>query len=174
MKHVKLFEAFINEAKFTNYSNNELMGYIRELSKQRDDAASKGQTTLLNSLHKDIEKAQKELDKRSKKLKGLSRTDESTINEGKVTKSDFDKVVKVLSKSKYPFTVMLVTKWNEIDIVIGYDAPDDISDDIGQRLSKAKLNWGGSSGISISGDSSNYSRREYDEIARINGGHRDY
>jgi len=99
---------------------------------------------------------------------------EQFVNETKVDKKYFDKVVKVLSKSKYPFTVMLVTKWNEIDIVIGYDAPDDISDDIDQRLTKAKLNWGGSSGISISGDSSNYSRREYDEIARINGGHRDY
>lgn len=99
---------------------------------------------------------------------------EQFVNETKVDKKYFDKVVKVLSKSKYPFTVMLVTKWNEIDIVIGYDAPDAISDDIDQRLTKAKLTWGGSSGISISGDSSNYSRREYDEIARINGGHRDY
>ena len=99
---------------------------------------------------------------------------EQFVNEAKVDKKYFDKVVKVLSKSKYPFTIMLVTKWDEIDIVIGYDAPDAISDDIDQRLTKAKLTWGGSSGISISGDSSNYSRREYDEIARINGGHRDY
>lgn len=96
------------------------------------------------------------------------------INEAKVDKKYFDKVVKVLSKSKYPFTIMLVSKWNEIDIVIGYDAPDHISDDIDQKLSKAKLSWGGNSGITISGDSSNYSRREYDDIARINGGHKDY
>jgi len=81
-------EAFVNEAKFTNYSNNELMGYIKELSKQRADAASKGQTTLLNSIHKDIEKAQKELDKRSKKLKSLSRTDEAIINEGITSETD--------------------------------------------------------------------------------------
>jgi len=99
---------------------------------------------------------------------------EQFVNEAKVDKKYFDKVVKVLSKSKYPFTMMLVTKWNEVDIVIGQDAPDDIIDDISQRLHKAKLNWGGGSGITISGDSSNYSRREYDEITRINGGHRDY
>ena len=39
---------------------------------------------------------------------------EQFINEAKVDKKYFDKVVKVLSKSKYPFTIMLVTKWNEI------------------------------------------------------------
>jgi hypothetical protein len=99
---------------------------------------------------------------------------EGALTESKVDKKYFDKVVKILNKSKYPFTVMLVTKWNEIDIVIGYDAPDEIVDDIDQKLSKAKLTYGGSSGISISGDSSSFSRREYDEIARINGGHKNY
>ena len=49
----------------------------------------------------------------------------------KVTKEDFDKVVKVLSKSKYPMTIMLVPKWDEIDILLGQDAPDQIVDDIG-------------------------------------------
>lgn len=92
----------------------------------------------------------------------------------KVTKEDFDKVVKVLSKSKYPMTIMLVPKWDEIDIVIGQDAPDQIVDDIGQRLDSIGLNWGGSSGISISGASSNYDRREYSDIFRVNGGHKDY
>jgi len=171
MKHVKLYEDFLNEAKFTNYSNNELMGYIRELSKQRADAASKGQTTLLNSLHKDIEKAQKELDKRSKKLKGLSRTDESTINEGKLTKSDFDKVVKAVEKSKQRATVLFVPKWNEIEIIVGWNAPDSITDAIYPHLDKLKY---GSNDVIIAGDSSNLSRREYDQIARVNGGHKDY
>ena len=92
----------------------------------------------------------------------------------KVTKEDFDKVVKVLSKSKYPMTIMLVPKWDEIDIVIGQDAPDQIVDDIGQRLDSIGLNWGGSSGISISGASSNYDRREYSDIFRVKGGHKDY
>jgi len=92
----------------------------------------------------------------------------------KVTKEDFDKVVKVLSKSKYPMTIMLVPKWDEIDILIGQDAPDQIVDDIGEKLDSIGLNWGGSSGISISGASSNYDRREYSDIFRVKGGHKDY
>lgn len=96
------------------------------------------------------------------------------LNENKVTKEDFDKVVKILSKSKYPFTIMLVPKWDEIDIITGQDSPDEISDDISQRLDSAGLNWGGNSGITISGDSSNYSRREYSDIFKVNGGHKDY
>ena len=99
---------------------------------------------------------------------------EQFVNEAKVDKKYFDKVVKILSKSKYPFTVMLVTKWNEIDIIIGSDAPDYIAEDIDEKLMKAGMTYGGSSGISISGDSSSYSRREYDEITRINGGHKSY
>lgn len=99
---------------------------------------------------------------------------EDFIKESKVTEKDFDKVVKVLKKSKHPLTVMFVAKWNEIEIIIGWDAPDAISDDVIQMLDKAGMDWGGNSGISISGDSSVYSRREYDSIERINGGHRDY
>ena len=97
-----------------------------------------------------------------------------SLNENKVTKEDFDKVVKVLSKSKYPFTIMLVPKWGEIDIITGQDSPDEIVDDISQRLDSVGLNWGGNSGITISGDSSNYSRREYSDIFKVNGGHKDY
>ena len=69
---------------------------------------------------------------------------------------------------------MLVPKWDEIDIITGQDSPDEIVDDISQRLDSAGLNWGGNSGITISGDSSNYSRREYSDIFRVNGGHKDY
>jgi len=69
---------------------------------------------------------------------------------------------------------MFVPKWDEIDIITGQDSPDEITDDIGQRLDSAGLNWGGNSGITISGDSSNYSRREYSDIFRVNGGHKDY
>ena len=97
-----------------------------------------------------------------------------SLNENKVTKEDFNKVVQILGKSKYPFTIMLVPKWDEIDIITGQDSPDEIVDDIGQRLDSAGLNWGGNSGITISGDSSNYSRREYSDIFRVNGGHKDY
>ena len=107
-------------------------------------------------------------------LKKIQEFFSKPLNENKITKEDFDKVVKILSKSKYPFTIMLVPKWDEIDIITGYDSPDEIVDDIGQRLDSADLNWGGNSGITISGDSSNYSRREYSDIFRVNGGHKDY
>ena len=64
---------------------------------------------------------------------------EEFVNEAKVTKKDFDKVVKLLSKSKHPFTIMFVPKWDEVEIIVGQDAPDPIIDDINQRLSKAGL-----------------------------------
>ena len=116
------------------------------------------------------------LDKREAReiLANWMRSFGESLNENKVTKEDFDKVVKILSKSKYPFTIMLVPKWDEIDIITGQDSPDEISDDISQRLDSAGLNWGGNSGITISGDSSNYSRREYSDIFKVNGGHQDY
>ena len=65
----------INEAKFTDYSNNELAAYAKELSKQRADAASKGQNDLVSGINKEIEAAVKELKKRAEKIKGLTRTD---------------------------------------------------------------------------------------------------
>jgi len=116
------------------------------------------------------------LDKREAReiLANWMRSFGESLNENKVTKEDFDKVVKILSKSKYPFTIMLVPKWDEIDIITGQDSPDEIVDDIGQRLDSSGLNWGGNSGITISGDSSNYSRREYSDIFKVNGGHQDY
>lgn len=97
---------------------------------------------------------------------------EEFLNEGsKVNKKDFDKVVDAVKASDQPATVMLVTKWNEIEIIVGMDAPDEISREIWNALDK----WGISgNAISISGDSSSYSRREYDEIASVNGGHKDY
>ena len=107
-------------------------------------------------------------------LKQIQEFFSKPLEENKVTKEDFNKVVKVLSASKYPFTIMLVPKWDEIDIITGQDSPDEIVDDISQRLDSAGLNWGGNSGITISGDSSNYSRREYSDIFRVNGGHKDY
>ena len=35
----------------------------------------------------------------------------------KVDKKDFDKVVAAVKKADQPATVMLVTKWNEIEII---------------------------------------------------------
>lgn len=97
---------------------------------------------------------------------------EAFINEGaKLTKKDFDAVVKAVEKSKQRATVMFVPKWNEIEIIIGWNAPDSITDAIWQHTDKLGLS---SNQLSISGDSSTLSRKEYDEIARVNGGHRDY
>lgn len=95
---------------------------------------------------------------------------EEHINESKLTKNDFDKVVKAVEKSKQPVTVLLNTKWDEIEIIVGWNAPDSITDKIWPHTDKLSFN----NKISISGDSSTLSRREYDEIARINGGHKDY
>lgn len=97
---------------------------------------------------------------------------EEFVNESNVTKKDFDKVVKLLKKSKHSFTIMFVPKWDEIEIIVGHNAPDPIIDDINQMLSKAGLY--NSRGIIMAGDSSSYSRREYEAIERINGGHKDY
>lgn len=97
---------------------------------------------------------------------------EAFVNESKVTKKDFDKVVKVLKKSKHPFTIMFIPKWDEIEVIVGQDAPDVIYEDINELLFKAglynKIN------IVIAGDSSNYLRREYESIEKINGGHKNY
>ena len=95
---------------------------------------------------------------------------EAFVNEAKLTKSDFDKVVKAVEKSKQRATVLFVPKWDEIEIIVGFNAPDSITDEIYPQLDKLKLG----NDVIIAGDSSNLSRREYDQIARVNGGHRDY
>ena len=74
-KALELYRSNLNEAKFTDYSNNELAAYAKELSKQRADAASKGQSDLVSGINKEIEAAVKELKKRAEKIKGLTRTD---------------------------------------------------------------------------------------------------
>jgi hypothetical protein len=74
-KALELYRSNLNEAKFTDYSNNELAAYAKELSKQRADTASKGQSDLVSGINKEIEAAVKELKKRAEKIKGLIRTD---------------------------------------------------------------------------------------------------
>jgi hypothetical protein len=77
------------EKSFADYDNKELAAYARELSKQRADAASKGQSDLLGGINKEIEAATRELKKRSQKIKSLTRTDvneqadEESVNENK-------------------------------------------------------------------------------------------
>ena len=95
---------------------------------------------------------------------------EDFLNEGKLTKNDFDKVVKAVEKSKQRATVLFVPKWNEIEIIVGWNAPDSITDEIYPELDKLKFG----NDVIIAGDSSNLSRREYEEIARVNGGHKNY
>lgn len=93
---------------------------------------------------------------------------EDFINEAsKVDKKDFDKVVAAVKKANQPATVMFVPKWNDIEIIVG-DAPDSVSRAISDELYKL-----GDLGrrVSISADSSSYSRKEYEAIERINGGH---
>ena len=53
----------IKEGEGIAKSTEELKSHIEALSKARAQAASKGQTTLLNSYHKEISKAQKQLEK---------------------------------------------------------------------------------------------------------------
>jgi len=65
------WEDRVNESKFTDYDNNELYAYVKNNPKDKE--------------------ASKELSKRSKKLKNLSRTDEAatTPEDSKVTVDDF-------------------------------------------------------------------------------------
>ena len=53
----------INKSEGTAKSAGELKSHIEALSKARAQAASKGQTTLIISYHKEISKAQKQLKK---------------------------------------------------------------------------------------------------------------
>ena len=65
MKKVKLYEDYFNEAKFTEYDNNELAAYVKNNPKDKEAA--------------------KELHKRAQHIKALSRTDESSILENDAT-----------------------------------------------------------------------------------------
>lgn len=93
---------------------------------------------------------------------------EQFVNEAsKVDKKDFDKVVAAVKKANKPATVLFTPKWNEIEILIG-DAPESTSRAISDQIDKLGY---GSNTVTIAADSSSYSRREYDAIERINGGH---
>ena len=92
-------------------------------------------------------------------------------NSNPVTIEDFNKVVAAVKASNQPATVMFVPKWNEIEIIVGQEAPDPLIDAIHNEVSKLGLDR---NAVSMAGDSSSYSRREYEAIERINGGHKDY
>ena len=92
---------------------------------------------------------------------------------GKIDIEDFNKVVQAIQQTNYPVTVMLTSMFgNEIEIIVGMDAPDPLIDAISDIMDD--LGYNSSRDYSIAGDSSTLSRRQYDEIRRINGGHKDY
>ena len=84
---------------------------------------------------------------------------------------DFAKVVQAVTKTGHPATVLLVPKWNEIEIITGMNAPDDMLFDLSNAVDSLGY---GRNDIIIAADSSNLSRREYSDIRRVNGGHKDY
>lgn len=94
------------------------------------------------------------------------------LEEGKqLDKSDFAKVVKAVEQTGHPVTVLLIPKFNEIEVITGMETPDNILRDLSNAVDSLGY---GRDDIIIAGDSSNLSRREYSDIFRVNGGHKDY
>jgi hypothetical protein len=89
----------------------------------------------------------------------------------KLDNTDFTKVVKAVEQTGHPVTVLFVPKFNEIEVITGNDAPDDMIRDLSNAVDSLGY---GRNDIFIAGDSSNLSRREYSDIFRVNGGHQDY
>ena len=179
MKHVKLFESFVNEGKKPTVEVS--VRHAKEAGEAFRDAYSKmGKMTSTNTFQfKNAEDAEEfaeylvdyiEIPEDEIEGHNLDESVEGSINEGKLTTKDFDKVVKAVEKSKQRATVLLNTKWDEIEVIIGFNAPDSITNTIWSHTDKLSFN----NKIAISGDSSTLSRREYDEIAKVNGGHKDY
>ncbi len=84
---------------------------------------------------------------------------------------DFAKIVQAVERTGHPVTVLLVPKFNEIEIITGMNAPDDMLRDLSNAVDALGY---GRNDIFIAGDSSNLSRREYSDIRRVNGGAKDY
>jgi hypothetical protein len=94
------------------------------------------------------------------------------LEEGKqLDTTDFNKVVKAVEQTGHPVTVLFVPKFNEIEVLTGMDAPDDMIRDLSNAVDSLGYSR---NDIIIAGDSSNLSRREYSDIFRVNGGHQDY
>ena len=86
---IKETSTVTNEGK----SAKELETHIAALSKARAQAASSGKTTLLNSLHRDISKAQKELKKLSTKVEE-KRPDYPDVDNDGDTEESMEKALK--------------------------------------------------------------------------------
>jgi hypothetical protein len=97
---------------------------------------------------------------------------ERGLEEGKqLDQVDFAKVVKAVEQTGHPVTVLLVPKFNEIEVITGMNTPDDMLRDLSNAVDALGY---GRNDIIIAGDSSNLSRREYSDIRRVNGGAKDY
>jgi hypothetical protein len=105
-------------------------------------------------------------------LKQIQEFFSKPLEEGKqLDQVDFAKVVKAVEQTGHPVTVLLVPKWNEIEVLTGMNAPDNIIRDLSNAIDSLGY---GRNDIIIAGDSSNLSRREYSDIRRVNGGAKDY
>jgi hypothetical protein len=105
-------------------------------------------------------------------LKKIQEFFSKPLEEGKqLDNIDFTKVVKAVEQTGHPVTVLLIPKFNEIEVLTGMDAPDDMIRDLSNAVDSLGY---GRNDIIIAGDSSNLSRREYSDIFRVNGGHQDY
>jgi hypothetical protein len=105
-------------------------------------------------------------------LKKIQEFFSKPLEEGKqLDQVDFAKVVKAVEQTGHPVTVLLVPKFNEIEVLTGTNAPDDMLFDLSNAVDALGY---GRNNIFIAGDSSNLSRREYSDIRRVNGGAKDY
>jgi len=105
-------------------------------------------------------------------LKKIQEFFSKPLEEGKqLDQVDFAKVVKAVEQTGHPVTVLLVPKFNEIEVLTGMNAPDDMLRDLSNAVDSLGY---GRDDIIIAGDSSNLSRREYSDIRRVNGGAKDY
>ena len=105
-------------------------------------------------------------------LKQIQEFFSKPLEEGKqLDQVDFAKVVQAVTKTGHPVTVLLVPKFNEIEVITGMNAPDDVLFDLSNAVDSLGY---GNDGIIIAGDSSNLSRREYSDIRKVNGGAKDY
>ena len=105
-------------------------------------------------------------------LKKIQEFFSKPLEEGKqLDIEDFAKVVQAVTKTGHPVTVLLTPKFNEIEVLTGMNAPDDMLFDLSNAVDSLGY---GRNDIIIEADSSNLSRREYSDIRRVNGGHKDY
>lgn len=95
------------QAEGTAKSAEELKSHIEALSKARAQAASKGQTTLLNSYHKEISKAQKQLKKLAPKQEVLG-ANVNAMSEGEDTPQEWPKQISSKYNDEYLFKLLKV------------------------------------------------------------------